>query len=45
MFTINATDKEDADRVEYLAKYVEDNGGKAVCIISEDTPKMITDLL
>ncbi len=39
VFTINATDKEDADRVEFLAKYVEDNGGKAVCIISEDTPK------
>ena len=39
VFTINATDKEDSDRVEYLAKYVEDNGGKAVCIISEDTPK------
>jgi len=39
VFTINASDKEDADRAEYLAKYVEDNGGKAVCIISEDTPK------
>jgi NAD(P)-dependent dehydrogenase (short-subunit alcohol dehydrogenase family) len=39
VFTIDATDKEDADRVEFLAKYVEDNGGKAVGIISEDTPK------
>ena len=43
VFTINATDKEDADRAEYLAKYVEDNGGKAVCIISEDTPKDLQD--
>jgi NAD(P)-dependent dehydrogenase (short-subunit alcohol dehydrogenase family) len=39
VFTINATDKEDSDRAEFLAKYVEDNGGKAVCIISEDTHK------
>jgi NAD(P)-dependent dehydrogenase (short-subunit alcohol dehydrogenase family) len=39
VFTIDATDKTDADRVEYLAQYVEKNGGKAVCIISESTPK------
>ena len=43
VFTINATDKGDADRAEYLAKHVEDNGGKAVCIISEDTPKDLQD--
>jgi len=43
VFTIAATDKEDADRAEFLAKYVEDNGGKAVCIISEDTPKDLQD--
>ena len=43
VFTIDATDKEDADRAEFLAKYVEDNGGKAVCIISEDTPKDLQD--
>ncbi|MFB5630696.1 MAG: SDR family NAD(P)-dependent oxidoreductase [Nitrosopumilaceae archaeon] len=38
-FTINATDKIDAERVEFLAKHVEENEGKAVCIISQDTPK------
>jgi len=43
VFTIDATDKTDSDRVEYLAQYVEKNGGKAVCIISEDTPKALQD--
>jgi NAD(P)-dependent dehydrogenase (short-subunit alcohol dehydrogenase family) len=43
VFTINATDKTDADRTEYLAQHVEKNGGKAVCIISEDTPKDLQD--
>ena len=43
LFTINATDKTDADRAEYLAQHVEKNGGKAVCIISEDTPKELQD--
>ena len=43
LFAINATDKTDADRAEFLAKYVEDNGGKAVCIISEDASKEIQD--
>ncbi|HEY7367638.1 MAG TPA: SDR family NAD(P)-dependent oxidoreductase [Nitrosopumilaceae archaeon] len=43
VFTIDATDKTDSDRVEYLAQYVEKNGGKAVCIISEGTPKALQD--
>ncbi len=43
VFTIDATDKVDAERVEYLAKHVEKNGGKAVCIISENTPKELQD--
>lgn len=43
VFTIDATDKTDSDRVEYLAQYVEKNGGKAVCIISENTPKALQD--
>lgn len=38
-FTINATDKIDCERVEFLAQHVEKNGGKAVCIISQETPK------
>jgi len=45
VFTIDATDKIDADRVEYLAKHVEKNGGKAVCIISENTPKELQDFI
>ena len=43
VFTIDATDKTDSDRVEHLAQYVEKNGGKAVCIISESTPKPLQD--
>jgi len=43
VFTIDATDKTDSDRVEYLAQHVEKNGGKAVCIISESTPKALQD--
>ena len=43
LFTINATDKTDANRVEFLAQHVEKNGGKAVCIISQDTPKELQD--
>lgn len=45
VFTIDATDKTDAGRVEYLAKHVEKNGGKAVCIISENTPKELQDFI
>jgi len=43
VFTIDATDKTDADRVEFLAQHVEKNGGKAVCIISENASKEIQD--
>jgi len=42
-FTINATDKTDADRAEFLAQHVEKNGGKAVCIISQETPKELQE--
>ena len=42
-FTINATDKTDSERAEYLAKKVEENGGKAVCIISQETPKELQE--
>ena len=43
VFTIDATDKTDSDRVEFLAKHVEKNGGKAVCIISENSTKEIQE--
>jgi len=43
VFTIDATDNGDAQRVEFLAQHVEKNGGKAVCIVSENTSKEIQD--
>jgi len=39
VFTVDATDQNDADRVAYLAGHVEKNGGKVACFISESTPK------
>ncbi len=38
IFTIDATDKADAERVEFLAQHVEKNGGKVACFISQSTP-------
>ncbi|HEY5736160.1 MAG TPA: SDR family oxidoreductase [Nitrosopumilus sp.] len=38
VFTIDATDKADAERVEFLAQHVEKNGGKVACFISQSTP-------
>ncbi len=43
VFAIDATDKTDAERAEFLAQFVEKNGGKAVCLISESTPKEYQD--
>ncbi|AJW70581.1 SDR family NAD(P)-dependent oxidoreductase [Nitrosopumilus adriaticus] len=37
VFTIDATDKADAERVEFLAQHVEKNGGKVACFISQST--------
>ena len=45
LFTIDATDKTDAERAEFLATYVEKNGGKAVCIISDKVPKELQELI
>ncbi len=45
VFTIDATDKADADRVVYLAQHVEKNGGKAACFISESTPKDLQEAI
>jgi NAD(P)-dependent dehydrogenase (short-subunit alcohol dehydrogenase family) len=45
VFTIEATNKTDVDRIQYLANHVEKNGGKAVCIISENTPKELQDFI
>ena len=38
VFTIDATDKADAQRVEFLAQHIEKNGGKVACFISQSTP-------
>ncbi len=43
VFAIDATDKQDSDRAEFLAQHVEKNGGKAVCFISNTTPKELQD--
>ncbi len=45
VFTIDATDKTDAERVEFLAQHVEKNGGKAACFISESTPTELQEYI
>ena len=43
VFTIDATDQTDVARVEHLAAYVEKNGGKVACLISNGTPQKLRD--
>lgn len=43
VLTIDATDKDDADRVEFLAQHIEKNGGKVACFISQSTPKELQE--
>ena len=45
VFTIDATDKIDAERVEFLAQHVEKNGGKVACFISQSTPKELQEYI
>ncbi len=45
VFTIDATDKTDAERVEFLAQHVEKNGGKVACFISESTPQPLQEYI
>jgi NAD(P)-dependent dehydrogenase (short-subunit alcohol dehydrogenase family) len=45
VFTVDATNEADVQRVEFLAQYTKDNGGKTVCLISEDTPKEYQDAI
>jgi len=45
VFTIDATDKADAERVEFLAQHVEKNGGKAACFISQSTPTELQEYI
>jgi hypothetical protein len=39
VLAIDATEKSDAERAEFLAQHIEKNGGKAVCLLSELMPK------
>ena len=43
VFTIDGTDKTDAERVKFLAQHVEKNGGKVACFISQSTPKEVQE--
>ena len=45
VFTIDGTDKTDAERVEFLAQHVEKNGGKVACFISQSTPKEVQEYI
>jgi len=45
VFTIDATDKVDAERVEFLASHVEKNGGKVACFISQSTPTELQEYI
>ena len=45
IFTIDATDKADAERVEFLAQHVEKNGGKVACFISQSTPTELQEYI
>ncbi|HIE46191.1 MAG TPA: SDR family oxidoreductase [Nitrosopumilus sp.] len=45
VFTIDATDKTDAERVEFLAAHVEKNGGKVACFISQSTPTELQEYI
>ncbi|MCS5528916.1 MAG: SDR family NAD(P)-dependent oxidoreductase [Nitrosopumilus sp.] len=43
IFTVDGTDKTDAERVEFLAQHVEKNGGKVACFISQSTPTEVQE--
>jgi NAD(P)-dependent dehydrogenase (short-subunit alcohol dehydrogenase family) len=45
VFTIDATEKSDAQRVEYLAQHVIKNGGKVACFLSDSTPKELQEYI
>jgi NAD(P)-dependent dehydrogenase (short-subunit alcohol dehydrogenase family) len=45
VFAVDATDGADAQRAEFLAQHVEKNGGKAVCLVSQNTPKQYQESL
>ena len=45
VFTVDATEQTDTQRVEFLAQHVEKNGGKVACFISEATPQALQEYI
>jgi len=45
VFTVDATDKTDAERVVFLAQHIEKNGGRAACFISQSTPTELQEYI
>ena len=45
VFTVEPTDESDAKRIEHLVRYVEKNGGKSACFISENTSQQLCDYI
>ncbi|MEM3064295.1 MAG: SDR family oxidoreductase [Candidatus Nitrosotenuis sp.] len=45
VFAVDATDDSDVSRAEFLAQHIEKNGGKAVCLVSQNMSKQHQDSL
>lgn len=45
ILTVTPTDEDDAKRAEYIAQYVEKNGGKPACFVSKDAPQHLQDYI
>ncbi|HXG74911.1 MAG TPA: SDR family oxidoreductase [Candidatus Nitrosotenuis sp.] len=45
VFAVDATDDSDVRRAEFLAQHIEKNGGKAVCLVSQNMSKQHQDSL
>ena len=45
VFTVDGTDMADAERVEFLARHIEENGGKVACFVSRSTPTEVQEYI
>ncbi len=45
VFTVDATTQSEVDRVIAIASNIEENGGKAVCFVSQDMPKEMQEAI
>jgi len=45
LFMIDAADDRDVERASVLASHVESNGGTAVCIVSEESPRAAKEMI